>query len=271
MLTWFQALVLGVVQGLTEFLPISSSAHILVISKLAGWQDPGAAFTAVTQIGTELAVVVYFRAEIWQVLRSIVGWFGSARYRGTSDARFAWAIVWGSLPIGGFGLLFKHQIETQVRSLTLVAAMLILFGVVLILVERFAHRRNRTTDLTIGVALQMGFAQALALIPGVSRSGATIAMGLAAGLERRAATRYAFLLAVPAVFASGLLEAFAIGAGPVAWGPTLFATAIAFVVGLGVIAGLLNFLRRHSFVGFGIYRIVLGSALLGAVAAGWLH
>lgn len=261
---------LGVVQGLTEFLPVSSSAHILIISKAAGWADPGAAFTAVTQIGTELAVLVYFRAELWHIVRTLFLWFFQRHIRRTADARFAWAIVWGSVPIGVVGLLFKHQIETQVRSLQLVAAMLVLFGIILIAVEVFERQLVRTTDFTLASGIKMGLAQTLALIPGVSRSGATIAMGLLIGLERRAATRYAFLLAVPAVLASGLLEAFSIGDGPVAWGPTLFATATSFVVGLAVIAGLLNYLRRHTFVAFGVYRIVIGCAVLAAVGAGWL-
>ena len=261
---------LGIVQGLTEFLPVSSSAHILILSKLLGWSDPGAAFTAVTQIGTELAVLVYFRGEIWHIIKTLFGWFGNRRFRRTADSRLAWAVVWGSVPIGVFGLAFKHQIETQVRSLWLVASMLVLFGLVLILVERIDRPGRRTTELNLANGLKMGFAQTLALIPGVSRSGATIAMGIFAGLERRAATRYAFLLAVPAVLASGFLEAFSIDSGAVAWGPTIVATLTSFVIGLGVIAGLLRYLAQHSFTAFGWYRVIIGGALLFALATGVL-
>lgn len=271
MISWAQALVLGVLQGLTEFLPVSSSAHLLVLSKVLGWDDPGAAFTAVTQIGTETAVLIYFRSEIWHIVRTLIGWFTKPRFRNTADSRLAWAVVWGSVPIGVFGLAFKRAIETQVRSLPLVAAMLIGFGVVLILVERVERRGRRRTELDFRTGMQMGFAQVLALIPGVSRSGATIAMGIFAGLERRAATRYAFLLAVPAVLASGLLEAFSIDGGNVAWGPTLLATATAFIIGLSVIAGLLRYLNRHTFAAFGWYRIGLGLLVFIGLGTGFIH
>lgn len=269
MIGWAEALILGIVQGLTEFLPISSTAHIFIVSQIAGWSDPGAAFTAVTQIGTETAVLVYFRGEIWHILKTLVGWFFHPKVRGTADSKLAWGVVWGSLPIGVFGLLFRNFIETDARNLQLIASMLILFGLVLIIVERLPNR-PRTTELSLRTGLLMGFAQALALIPGVSRSGATISMGLIAGLERRAATRYAFLLAIPAVMASGALEATAISAGEVAWGPTLLATVTSFVIGLGVIAGLLRFLSKHTFTAFGVYRVALGSGLLVASLFGWL-
>ena len=193
---------LGIVQGLTEFLPVSSTAHVYIVSQLFGWDDPGAAFTAVTQIGTETAVLVYFRGEIWHILKVLVGWFTQPRYRGTPDSRLAWGVVWGSLPIGVFGLLLRDYIEGDARNLTLIAVMLVLFGAVLIVVE-WLPGRTRTSELDLRSGLAMGFAQALALIPGVSRSGSTISMGLFVGLERRAATRYAFLLAIPAVLASG--------------------------------------------------------------------
>lgn len=268
MIDWFQAIVLGVVQGLTEFLPISSTAHVLIMSKLLGWSDPGAAFTAVTQIGTETAVLIYFRQEIWHICRCLVNWFRHPRYRGTPDSQLAWAVVWGSLPIGVLGFIFKDLIEGDVRNLYLVASMLILFGVILIVVERIEFSIQRNSKLTLGRGLAMGFAQALALIPGVSRSGATISAGLLAGLERRAATRYAFLLAVPAVMGSGFYEALKIGDGPVAWGPTILATVTASVIGFFVISGLLQYLARHTFTAFGIYRIALGVTLLGLLNLG---
>jgi len=267
---WLQALVLGVVQGLTEFLPVSSTAHILIVSKLFGWTDPGAAFTAVTQIGTEAAVVIYFRSEIFGILRTLIRWFFDSRVRKTTESRLAWGVVWGSLPIAVAGFAFRHLIENQARNLIIVGAMLILFGFVLLGVERFETKARRTSELSIKNGLIMGLAQTLALIPGVSRSGATISAGIFAGLERRAATRYAFLLAVPAVFGSGLLEALKIGDGPVAWGPTIAATVIASLIAFASISGLLHYLGRHSFAVFGVYRIILGSTILLLVAAGIL-
>lgn len=270
MIDWFQALVLGIVQGLTEFLPISSTAHVLIVSRLFGWSDPGAAFTAVMQIGTETAVLVYFRQEIWHIIRCLFNWFRSSHYRGTEDAQLAWAVVWGSLPIGVFGFAFRDFIEGDIRNLYVIATALIVFGLILILVERVELSVRRSSKLTMRTGLVMGFAQALALIPGVSRSGATISAGLFAGLERRAATRYAFLLAVPAVMGSGAYEALKIGSGPVAWGPTIFGTITAAVIGFFVIGGLLQFLNRHTFVSFGIYRVMLGAVLLVCVGAGVL-
>lgn len=256
LISWFEALVLGVVQGLTEFLPISSSAHVFIVSEFFGWGDPGAAFTAVTQIGTETAVIIYFRKDIAKLFKSFVGWFRTPETRGSSETNLVWAIVWGSLPIGVIGFLAQDIIESDIRNLDLVASMLILFGAFLILVERIKIKPRG--ELTLRSGILMGFAQALALIPGVSRSGATITAGLALGLSRESATRYAFLLAIPAVMASGFLEAFKISGSAVAWGPTLLATAISSVVGYAVIAGLLNFLKNHSFAVFGIYRIFLG-------------
>jgi undecaprenyl-diphosphatase len=267
---WFQAIVLGIVQGLTEFLPVSSTAHILVISKILGWEDPGAAFTAVTQIGTEFAVLIYFRTEIAHILRTLARWFYNPKIRGTADSRLAWAVVWGSMPIAFFGLLFKSFIENEARNLWIVGTTLIVFGFILILVERYETSARRTTELSIRNGLIMGFAQALALIPGVSRSGATISAGILFGLERRAATRYAFLLAIPAVLGSGALEALSISEGPVAWGPTIVATITASVIGFGVIAGLLTYLQRHTFTAFGVYRIALGSMILASVGLGLL-
>jgi undecaprenyl-diphosphatase len=267
---WFQAIVYGVVQGLTEFLPVSSTAHVLILSKILGWQDPGAAFTAVMQIGTETAVLIYFRHDIWTIVTTIIRWFYQPAIRRTSDARLAWGVVWGSVPIGVFGLAFKHSIENQARNLYLVATMLVIFGVLLIVVERFQLAVSRKHNLSIKTGLIMGFAQSLALIPGVSRSGATITFGILAGLERRAATRFAFLLAVPAVMASGLLEAFSITESAVHWPQTIVATLTASVIGFGVIAGLLNYLQRKTYSAFGYYRVALGIILLMSLQAGLL-
>jgi undecaprenyl-diphosphatase len=174
------------------------------------------------------------------------------------------------MPIAFFGLLFKNFIETEARNLWIVGTTLIVFGFILIIVERFETSARRTSELTIKNGLIMGFAQALALIPGVSRSGSTISAGILFGLERRAATRYAFLLAVPAVLGSGFLEALSISDGPVSWAPTIVATVTASVIGFGVIAGLLNYLQRHTFTAFGVYRIMIGSMILASVGLGLL-
>lgn len=270
-MSWFEAAVLGIVQGLTEFLPISSSAHLLVISQLLGWGDPGAAFTAVTQIGTETAVLVFFRHDIARIIRS---WFLSFRHpelRSTIDARMGWYVIVGTLPIAILGLTFADQIETAARNLTLVAFTLIGFGVLLALADRLGRHRRGLADMTWRDGLVFGLGQSLALIPGVSRSGATITTGLALGYTREASARYAFLLAIPAVLASGLYEATKIGSDPtVAWGQTILATVIAFVVGLVVIAWLLRWVSTRSYLPFVIYRIALGLLVLVLVWTGVL-
>lgn len=268
---WFEAVVLGVVQGLTEFLPVSSSAHILIVSQLFGWSDPGAAFTAVSQIGTEAAVVLYFRKDLQRI---VIAWFTSVRLwqRPQSiDARMGWYIILGTLPIAVLGLTFSSQIETGARNLYLVATTLIVFGVVLGIADRVGSKVKTLEQLRIRDGIIFGFGQALALIPGVSRSGATISTGLFLGYNREAATRYAFLLAIPAVFASGLYEATKIGDDAnVSWGPTILATAIAFVIGYGVIAWILRWVTTHSYAPFVIYRIALGTLVLILLATGVL-
>ena len=261
--TWFEAVVLGLVQGLTEFIPISSTAHVLIVSQLFGWEDPGAAFSAVTQIGTELAVLVYFRNDI---ARIIATWFRSLRdasLRSEIDARMGWYIIVGTIPISILGLAFSSQIETAARNLWLVAAMLIIFGVVLGVADALGSRRHDLTELNTRDGLLFGLGQALALIPGVSRSGASISTGLALGYTRESAARYSFLLAVPAVLASGFYEMTKIGRdGSASWGPTLLAAVIAFFVGLAVISWLLRWVITKTFLPFVIYRILLGFAVL---------
>lgn len=270
-MTWFEALVLGVVQGLTEFLPISSSGHVLIASQIFGWSDPGAAFTAVMQIGTESAVIIYFRADIARIAAAWWRSIRSSEARGTADARIGWLVIVGSLPIGVLGVVFTRQIETVARNLWLVAIMLIVFGILLGIADRFGQRTRPIESLTWRNGIALGFAQAFALIPGVSRSGATITGGLLLGLTREAATRYAFLLAIPAVLASGLYEATKIGEGPAPeWGPTLVATAIAFVIGYAVIAWLLRYLRTGSYLPFVLYRIGLGAVVLALLGLGVL-
>ena len=213
MISWFEAIVLGVVQGLTEFLPISSSAHILIVSQLFGWQDPGAAFTAVTQIGTELAVILYFRKEIWRIITTWVRSLFTPALRSSIDARMGWYVIIGTIPIAVLGLLFQDQIETVARNLWLVSFTLIFFGLVLGAADRVGRKTQELESLNVRDGILYGIGQAFALIPGVSRSGATISMGLFLGYTREAATRYAFLLAIPAVMASGLYESTKIGQG----------------------------------------------------------
>jgi undecaprenyl-diphosphatase len=268
---WFQAVVLGVIQGLTEFLPISSSGHLLIFSQLLGWEDPGAAFTAVTQIGTETAVIIYFWNDIRRIITKWLGQFRDAGLRSDPDVRMGWLVIVGSLPIGILGFVFQNSIETVARNLYLVATTLIVFGLVLGLADRIGRKTKELEDLTWRDGIIYGFWQALALIPGVSRSGASISGGLFLGYSREAATRYAFLLAIPAVMASGLYELLDIGSDTAAsWGPTILATVIAFVVGYSVIAWLLRYLNTGSYMPFVIYRIALGTLVFALLGAGVL-
>jgi undecaprenyl-diphosphatase len=268
---WWEAIILGIVQGLTEFLPISSSAHLLIVSELMGWPDPGAAFTAVSQIGTEVAVLIYFRRELTRI---IIAWARSIRdpaWRANPDARLGWYILIGSIPILILGYAFASWIETAARNLWLIAATLIIFGVLLGLADKWGAKVKRLDQLRTKDALVFGLGQALALIPGVSRSGATITTGLALGYSREAAARYSFLLAIPAIFASGLYEATKIGSDTaVSWGPTILGTAVAFVIGYAVIAWLLRWVMTHTYTPFVIYRLVLGALLIGLLLAGVL-
>ena len=270
-MSWFEAIVLGVVQGLTEFLPVSSSAHILVLSQIFGWQDPGAAFTAVTQIGTELAVIVFFRHDIARIISTWARSLVTPGLRSNHDAKMGWYVILGTIPIAVLGLVFADQIETVARNLWITAAMLAIFGIVLGVCDALGRRTRTIEDLGARDATALGFAQALALIPGVSRSGATISMGLALGYTREAATRYAFLLAVPAVLASGLYEATKIGddSSP-AWGQTIVATVIAFFIGYAVIAWLLRYLQTRSFLPFVVYRLALAALIVVLLLAGVL-
>lgn len=271
---FIEAIILGLVQGLTEFLPISSSAHLRILGELLpGAQDPGAAFTAITQIGTEAAVVVFFWRDI---VRIIGNWFRSLAGRiprNDPDARMGWLIIIGTIPIVVLGLLFQDQIETTLRSLWLVAGMLIFFGVLLGIADHVGSKKRALRDISVGQGLIFGGAQALALIPGVSRSGGTITAGLFMGFERAAAARYAFLLAIPAVFGSGFFQLFKSWDEPgmFSLGETAVATVVAFVVALGVIAFFMNWISKHSFMPFVIYRVALGSLLLVLLATGVLQ
>jgi undecaprenyl-diphosphatase len=267
---WFEAAVLGLVQGLTEFLPISSSAHLRIVGDVAGWADPGAAFTAIIQIGTELAVLLYFRRDIVRIVRAWLGALVHREGRTDPDARMGWLIIVGSIPIVVLGLLLQDQIETTFRDLRIIAIALVAFSLILYAADRMSSGRRELPDLTVRHGLIYGLAQSLALIPGVSRSGGTITAGRFLGYSREAAARYSFLLAVPAVLGSGAYQVQQSLGGDIAWGPTLLATGISFVVGYAVIAWLLRYLAHGSFTPFVAYRVVLGLALLALVGAGVL-
>lgn len=259
-------------QGLTEFLPVSSSAHLRIFPTLFGWGDPGAAFTAVTQLGTLAAVIIFFARDL---VRIAVTWGRSLvtpSLRSDPDARMGWYILLGTLPIGVLGLLFETQIDTVARDLRLIAAMLILLGGVLWFADRSGEQRKETEHLTLRDGLVFGFAQALALVPGVSRSGATISAGLLLGYTRTAAARYSFLLSVPAILASGLfkLSDISAGDGP-GLVPTLIATLVAFASGYASIAWLLRYVGRNSYRPFVVYRVLLGVSVLALVVFGVLH
>ncbi|MFD7894555.1 undecaprenyl-diphosphate phosphatase [Streptomyces sp. NPDC059743] len=272
-MSWFEAAVLGLLQGLTEFLPVSSSAHLRVFSALVGWGDPGSAFTAVTQLGTESAVLIYFRRDIAAIIRAWTASLFIRERRKDPDARMGWFVIVGTLPIGVLGAAFQSSIETSLRDLRIIGTTLIVFGVILAVADRSRAVRyaKPIEELTFPQALGYGFAQALALIPGVSRSGGTISAGLLMGYSREAAARYSFLLAIPAVLASGTLELFKIGEGPSpAWGPTLLATGIAFAVGYAAISWFLKYISHNSFTPFVVYRIILGLAIVALVTVGVL-
>jgi len=273
----FSAIFLGVVQGLTEFLPISSSAHIRIVGEFMNKaQDPGARFTAITQIGTELAVLIFFRKDIAAIVRS---WVKQVVFRtelsteGKGQARMGWLIIVGSIPIVVLGYLGKDIITNDLRSLWLIASVMIIFGLILGYADKVGKSERTLEQLNSKHGILYGAAQALALVPGVSRSGATIAMGRFLGYTREAALRYSFLLALPAVFGSGLYElkdAFSSDAAPNVFTipETLVATGVAFVIGYIVIAWLLKFVSTKSFRPFIIYRVVLGSLILTLLATG---
>ncbi|CAB4706996.1 unannotated protein [freshwater metagenome] len=276
----FETIFLGILQGLTEFLPISSSAHQRIAGEFfANAQDPGARFTAITQIGTELAVLIFFRGDIKRI---IAAWFRQTLLRTTLpadeklQARMGWLIIVGSLPIIVLGYLGQDIIANDLRSLWLIATVMIVFGIILGLADHFGKKERDLKQLNTTHGIYYGLAQSLALMPGVSRSGATIAMGRLLGYSREAALRYSFLLALPAVFGSGLYELKgALGDGAAVQiftlSQTLIATCIAFVVGYAVIAWLLKFVTTKSFMSFIIYRILLGSTLLILLATGTIN
>lgn len=296
--TAWEAILLGLVQGLTEFLPISSSAHLRIVGELIGSNDPGAAFTAITQIGTEAAVIIYYRKKIGAIL---VAWFraltggngpgwrartglgprpGSVDVRhgrpgvvADHDAAMGWYIILGSIPIVVLGLLFEDYIETTLRNLWLTVVTLAFFGLLLLLADVFGRQERELTSLTGRSALFFGLAQALALVPGVSRSGGTITAGLTMGFSRKAAADYSFLLALPAVLGSGFYQLFKTLGEPLpaeapGWGATALATLVAFGVGYAVIIGFLKIIGNYSYKPFVFYRFALAGVVVWLLASG---
>jgi len=279
---FIEAIILGLVQGLTEFLPISSSAHLRIVGEfLPSQTDPGATFTAITQLGTEAAVIIYFRKDI---ARIIGRWFRSLSSAGGSraggipkndpDVRLGWLIIIGTVPIVLLGFFAQEYIRSTFRSLWLVAVVLIVFGLILGLADWLGKKTRPLESLGYGHGIAIGFAQMLALIPGVSRSGATTTAGLALGYSRPAAARFSFLLAIPAVFGSGLYElvhSFGEPEGAYGYPETAVATVIAFVVGYVVIAYLMKYISTHSFLPFVVYRVLLGLVLIVLLTTGVLQ
>lgn len=271
-MSWVQVIVLAILQGLTEFLPVSSSGHLAIASRVFFTDDAGASFTAVTQLGTEVAVLIYFARDIARIIKA---WFNGlfVTAHRTADYWLGWWVIIGTIPISVLGLLFKDQIRTGARNLWLIAIALIVFSAVIAAAEYYGRQARRVEQLTWKDSIIVGLAQCLALIPGVSRSGATISAGLFLGMDRELAARFGFLLAIPAVFASGLYslpDAFhPVGEGMSATGPQLLvATLIALAVGYAAVAWFLRFLIRHSMYWFVGYRVLLGTVVLILLGTG---
>ncbi|SQG64698.1 undecaprenyl pyrophosphate phosphatase [Corynebacterium renale] len=273
-MSWAQVVVLSLVQGLTEFLPVSSSGHLRIVSEMFWGEDAGASFTAVVQLGTEAAVLVYFAQDIWRILTGWLRGLMNKDQRGF-DYRMGWMVIVGTIPVGVIGFLGKDLIRDNLRNLWITATVLVLFSFVFIWAEKVGSKTRSFDQLTMKDAVLMGFAQCLALIPGVSRSGGTISAGLFLGLDRAVAARFSFLLAIPAVLASGLFslpDAFNPDAGQAASGMQLLVgTGIAFVVGYISIAWLLRFVANNSFSWFAAYRIPAGLLVMALLAAGVLQ
>ena len=272
---YLEAIVLGLVQGLTEFLPISSSAHISIVGQLFGTGDPGAAFTAISQLGTEAAVLVFFFRDIVRIIRQWALSLTGRVPRNDPDARMGWLVIIGSIPIGVLGFTLQDYIETDLRSLWLTATMLLVFALVIFAADRFASRVAQPKELreiTWRDGILFGLAQSLALVPGVSRSGGTIAAGLFMGYGRETAARYSFLLAIPAVLGSGFYQVLKISDNtvPPEWGQIWVASGIAFVVALAVIAWFMRYITTHTFTPFVIYRIALALVLFALLGTGVL-
>jgi undecaprenyl-diphosphatase len=269
-----EAIVLGIVEGLTEFIPVSSTGHLTITERLLGFDIDAAditAFTAIIQVGAIAAAVIYFWDELWGIVIALARGLTNAAERRTREFKFGLAVAFGSIPIGIAGLVFRDQIEGPLRSLWVVGTALIVWSGVLWLADRAATEERGEDEFDMPDALTMGVTQCIALIPGVSRSGATIAAGLFRGLDRVTVTRMSFFLAIPALTAAGLLESLTKASdisNGVGWGPTLVGLLVSFVVGYAAIAWLLRYVARHDFSLFIVYRVILGVLVLGAVATG---
>lgn len=272
-MTLWEAAVLGVVQGLTEFLPISSTAHLRIVPALLGWDDPGAAYSAVIQLGTVVAVLAYFWRDIIKLTKGFFRGLVDRKPFGTEDSRLAWFVGLGTIPISVCGLLFKSAIKTSLRSLYVISASLIILAIILFLVERIASHKRTISDLTLKDGLIVGLWQALALIPGSSRSGTTITGALSLGLRREDAARYSFLLSIPATTLAGLLELKDLieATSRPSTGALVVGTVVSFAAGIAAISGLLRFVKSRSMLVFVVYRIVLGLLLLGMLGMGVLQ
>lgn len=271
-MTVLQAIVLGLVQGITEFLPISSTAHLRIVPALLGWQDPGAAYSAVIQLGTVAAVVIYFAKDLWRLTLAFFAGLRSRKPFDTPDSRLAWCVGLGTIPIGIAGLLLKKTIETTFRSLYVISASLIILAVILFIVERVAPKKRTLPEVTLKDGIIVGLWQAIALIPGSSRSGTTITGSMLQGFTREDAARFSFLLSIPATGLAGVFELKHLLEAPDR--PVLMmiiGTIVSFLSGLAAIAWLLRLLRTRGMLGFVVYRIVLGVLLIGLIAAGQLQ
>lgn len=277
----FQSIILGIIQGLTEFLPISSTAHLRIVPALLGWNDPGAAFTAVIQFGTLVAVFIYFRKDIISISGAVIKSIQTRNISYSRDAVLGWMIAFGTIPIVFFGLLFKKNIETNLRSLYVISASMIILAVVLMIAEAIVKKRavlnikqKSLDDISWKDAILIGFAQAVALIPGSSRSGTTITGGLFVGVNRETAARFSFLLSLPSIFAAGVLELVKerelLFSSDIGLLNLAVATIVSGIVGYASIAFLLNYLKNHSTYIFIIYRVVVGMGLLYLLSAGIL-
>jgi undecaprenyl-diphosphatase len=269
---YIQAVVLGVVEGLTEFLPVSSTGHLTIAEKLLGLSttDPGVTgFTAVIQMGAIVAVVVYFARDIWRI---VAAWFAGLvkpELRGTLDHRMGWYVILGTIPIGIVGFVLKDFVKNDLRSLWVVAAALILWSAVMLVAERRGRQERTERDVRLSDAVVLGLVQCVALVPGVSRSGATISAGLLRGLDRVTATRLSFFLSIPALLAAGVFELKdALGSGGVGLGPTLVGTVVSFVVAYASVAWLLRFVAGNSIGKFVPYRVALGIVLVVLLGTG---
>ncbi|MFN8019456.1 MAG: undecaprenyl-diphosphate phosphatase [Acidimicrobiales bacterium] len=279
-MSFFQAIIYGIVQGLTEFLPISSSAHLRIVPAILGWDDPGAGFTAVIQLGTMAAVVLYFWKDLWRVTlawcKDVPRAVRATTHRGDAsipragdDARMGWYLIVATIPIAVFGLAFKDQIETGARDLRIIAFTMIVGGLVMLWADRTGKRTKTLEHIQTRDGVAVGLAQSLALVPGVSRSGSTISAGLFLGFDRESAARFSFLLSIPAVVLSGLFELKDVtGCAGIGVGPTVVATVVSFVVGYAAIWWLLSWLAGHSTLVFTVYRCIVGVLLVVLIAAG---